>query len=303
MVFFTKIFLAFFIILISPQLFSHATPSTQLDKINHSLEHQPNSQKLYIKRSHLFMDIGKLDAALADLQHADTLGSRKNTLWPYAIYYQLGGELSKAEALATQHLKAQPNFSLALQLRSKIYAEQGRFAKAVRDYQKIVDQQLEKGPAAYIILADLMLMENPTNTERALNLINQGITTLNNPPQLLRYAIALELESGKYLAAIKHVDLLGINLGDTPEWKRDKAKALESSGDIAGAIAFYQLASDQLQNNPKLMKRIKSRQSLKVELDKKLAKLKTPPYKHGSTSAKKHKSASLLDDVTRKISS
>lgn len=208
---------------------------------------QPKQQAPYILRGIAYSNDGQFDKALADFQRAEELGDPALASFDLGVLYYRMGEFATARGYFDAVLEKQPNHTQCLEYRARSSREDGDYASAIADFRRFIELQPQPNPGHYISTAEMLSTTGPGGIEQALAVLDQGSAQIGITPQLGQYAIELELQRGRPDRAMVRQDQLQPILGDTPDWKVDKAELLLQTGDREQAVALLEAASSQLQ--------------------------------------------------------
>jgi tetratricopeptide (TPR) repeat protein len=204
--------------------FAHPGKHEQLQRINHSIEQQPNEQALYIQRGYIYSENGEFDSAKADYQQAEELGPPALVALNWGILYYRMGDFERATEYFDQYLEQFPKAAHAYEYRARAARDTGNYQQAIADLNSYFDLLEAPHPGNYIAAANML--HDMQQTEQALQLLDKGMEKIGLTPQLQRRAIELELERDQVSNAIARQDSLRKPLNANPLWKLQMAELL-----------------------------------------------------------------------------
>lgn len=162
---------------------------------------EPTASDIYVKKGLQYMESGRLDIAQQDLKHALELDSRSAEAHnAMGVLHERLKQLPEAEAefkralaLDEAHVGAGTNYG-------RILCSQGKYAEAMKHFQKGIDSKLYASPWLALTNAGLCA-KSQGNKAEAENLLRKALES--NPgfaPALLQMA-KLSLENRNYLSA------------------------------------------------------------------------------------------------------
>jgi tetratricopeptide (TPR) repeat protein len=223
---------------------AHPGQHDQLQQVNRHLEQAPTGQELYVQRGIIYSEGGQYDEAMADFQHARTLGP------PVLVAFQLGVLCYRMEAYerAVSYLNAYleqfPNYAPAYDYLARIARDTGDYDLAVARLETYFRLHESPNPGHYLAAAN-MLAETG-RYEQALAIIDQGQASLGIIPQLQRAAVALEVQRKQPEQGLQRLLTLQEMLGSSPAWRVDMADLLIMVGRPDDATAMAEAAQAEL---------------------------------------------------------
>ena len=223
--FFFKL-LGLWVLLIPLPAFAHEGIHEQLQQADQKIEESPDDVMLYWQRGITHSQAGNQDLAIADYERAAALGDPALVAYDAGISYYLKGEYAQDLHYFDMYLQRSPEHAPSYEYRARVYRDSGQLALAVADMRKYFELAEQPNPGNYIAAADMLLALNPPATEQALAILDGGLEQLGIVPQIQRYAIKIETESGNYEAAIVRLESLASVLHTSVQWQVDMAELL-----------------------------------------------------------------------------
>lgn len=230
------------------QTLAHPSSNAYLDQLSHRVEADANNQSLYIERSLVLLNDKHFTLALRDMQRASQLGTPENVDLAFGRYYYAVEKYSKAEFYLSRHLESSPDDVNAIEYRALSFNKQNKLKDAIADYRRLLRLKDKPSPGSYIAASAILEKINGEGIPSALILLDEGLEKLNNPPQLQRRAIELEIAFGHIDRALKRQVMLGETLNHSLLWRVEMADLQRSRGDLGGAASNYKKALDTMMN-------------------------------------------------------
>jgi len=241
----TWLALAALVPLIAAPVLAHPGAEDQLHHLNQQITQHPNQQKLFIKRGALLSRLGQYNKAQADFARAQSLGTPERVMFELGVHYYRTQQLVQAKSSFDRSLQHFPNYLPALEYRAKVHRDTGNYASALQDFTAFLALSPYSNPGQFLSVAKMIIQEE-SNIEAALLIIDQGMERLGVTPQLQNYAISLELKANRTDAAIERHQLLAPSARVSPGWQLTMARLLISAKRSEEAKAHIEQAKIQL---------------------------------------------------------
>ncbi len=257
-------------LLLSLHGYGHAPDETTFARLSKLMEAAPDSQSLNLQRAALQIRSGHLAEAEQDLAQAARLGDSRQTGLQRGLLAMARSDHHMAIAPLTDYLLVHPDDPTALLNRARARTRSGETEAAWRDYEAFFRVSSQPQPGDYIAAATLL--DATGDTEPALNLLDEGLTTLGKQPQLLRMAIELDQRLGRLSAALERSSALGVLLRHSGDWALTHARLLAANGQGDERQQVLERARNQLRN----LRPTPARQALLARLEQALSRRAAP---------------------------
>lgn len=205
---------------------AHPGADARIARLDRLIENNPRQQQLFILRGGIYSHEGDWQLAEQDFERAQSLGDRADSEFDWGLLHYRRGEYVHARQAFSRYLHKYPHHEQALLYRARASQEMGDAQSALVDFLAYIASAEAPHPGDILAAAEL-LAEKPANgIDKALDLLDMGMSRLGVQPQLQRYAIALELERGATSLAVKRCQELETGLGSSPQWKFEMAQLL-----------------------------------------------------------------------------
>ena len=255
-------------------LVAHSTAHNRIERITHDLIDNPNNDDARLKRAMTYLEKGKLDKALKDIQLVDASGrllTRKYSKLAksYGHYYHAKGDRKKSLAYFQKYLKHNSEDYSVMGIVAEILREDNRLKESITYYQRIIDSGSQISPGYYRAVAEMLVLLPDQGTRAALEFVLKGNQALNNPPQLLRLTVDYYRDLKKWREAIRWHKILGEALQYSPHWLTEMGDIYRESGLLDEAKSQYFLALESLKSRRKTP----ARKKMKVHIESVLSQL------------------------------
>jgi tetratricopeptide (TPR) repeat protein len=214
---------------------AHPGAATTIEHYSHQIEHDPESQRLYILRGIAYSNDGRYDAALADFRRAEQLGDPVLVSCDLGVLHYRRGDLDVALDYLDRHLARFTDRGYCLEYRARVRRDKGDYPGSIRDFKRVFELEPRPNPGHFVSVAEMLAASGESGIEQALAVLDAGTGKLGLTPQLQQYAIELELERGRPDLALARTRDLEPILGNSPEWKVDMAELYLVNGERAHA--------------------------------------------------------------------
>jgi tetratricopeptide (TPR) repeat protein len=239
---------------------AHEGTHERLDRVTHSIETQPESQQLYLRRGRLYIEMERFDAAGADFDIAARLGPADLVAFDYGVLCYQMADMECALQAFNRYIKVYPGDAAAYEYRSRVYQQIEENSLALADLRCYFARSGNPAPGLYVS-ASLLAQEVGQDRE-GLSILDEGLARLGMVPQLQRRAVEIELDLGNTGAAIERWSSLREVLRDSVDWKIEMARLLMSDGRTEQAAAILREAKAQLADLRPTPARLKSGEAI-----------------------------------------
>lgn len=226
---------------------AHPGTASQIDRINHLIEQNPQSQALMIKRASLYIQKRDMEKAQQDLGHAASLGDPVETAFDMGKLQSKNDEFKLAIASFQRYLNRYPGHALSFLYSAKAARAIGELDLAMDNFNAYFRHSRNPHPGEYLAAAGILLKKWPQDSSPALQFLDGAMQRLGSIPQLQRYATELELKRRNYSGAIARWRTVETALSSSPQWKLDAARIYILAGDQGQAMELLKQVKIQLQ--------------------------------------------------------
>ncbi len=226
---------------------AHPGTASQIDRINHLIEKNPQSQALMIKRASLYIQKRDMEKAQQDLGHAASLGDPVETAFEMGKLQSKNDEFKLAIASFQRYLNRYPGHALSFLYSAKAARAIGELDLAMDNFNAYFRHSRNPHPGEYLAAAGILLKKWPQDSSPALQFLDGAMQRLGSIPQLQRYATELELKRSNYSGAIARWRTVETALSSSPQWKLDAARIYILAGDQTQAMELLNQVKIQLQ--------------------------------------------------------
>jgi tetratricopeptide (TPR) repeat protein len=269
------LFMASALICFSPNVIAHTDLSDRIDVLNHKIERNPESLKLYMERGRVFRLRGNYQSALEDFQLAAKLA-----LDNIEVRYELGlvllklGDLIQALSKFDFVLKDDSKHHLALMNRARVFHAMEDYKNAASDYMNALNTTKSPKPEDYIEITNNYIDYGSSHYAKALSVLDVAIEKLGVLVQLQSRAIDIDLLTKNYQSALQRVDSLLATMKRKEKWLVTKAEILLLMGKPIDAKNNYRLALKSIERLPVARRNVMAIKNLEMKIKKALLELK-----------------------------
>ncbi len=231
---------------LSPGVIGHPGRDTVLEYLSDRIIIQPGNQDLYRQRGQIYTHDGQFDQALADLQHAETLGDPRVVAFDLGMVYFQTARYDEALVSFNSYLAYLPGHVKTLRYRSRLLLKTGDIDAAISDCTALLSNTTGVTPTDYLSVAELMLQSTRYDINDAIAVLDKGLDLMGPIPQLQNRAIELELTRGSPDKAISRLRSQASQLSGSPFWQLSMGRLLLTIGKTSLAHEHFTLAGQQL---------------------------------------------------------
>ena len=253
---------------------AHDGVHEQIDRVTRHLAESPESVQLYLKRAELLRLHGTFEASLEDVATAEKLEPGR------AEYSLLRGRVAYDQeqwVLAVKHLQAyrkkSPNNGDAEVLLARTLGHLEQWARASAAYSRSLPLFKTPAPDLYLEQAESYLKHDPADRTRALECLNAGLARLGSIPSLEQRAVAMEVDSRQFDAALIRVDRLAAKSPRKERWLAWRGDILLAAGRSDEALMAYRNAHKAIESLGPRQRGTASTQSLFESVQAKISQL------------------------------
>ncbi|MEM9282753.1 MAG: hypothetical protein AAGA96_13075 [Verrucomicrobiota bacterium] len=251
-----------------------------LAQIIQDLENDPENIPLLMEKAQTLIDMEIYDEAEETLIFIEQLQpevSAESTYLHILLHFSRD-EKERAYKMSERGIKAFPNSSLLWDMRGQMFSEDERVSEAIEAFSKSLKLNEEATTGYYMRLAGLILERDAEgDPEKALGVIQEGLTKLGPNSGLLQFRIRLNRDLENFDAALGDIDKLEEQFGFQMNFITDRAKILTLAGRTEEAIKAYDEGIGHINADPanaekKYMQRMKGNlEEAKAELQPTMA--------------------------------
>jgi tetratricopeptide (TPR) repeat protein len=219
--------------------------------ITAELEKKPDDAGLRYRLADAHADHDEWQACLSELDRVDRLAPG---IYPTGFLRGLALHNADKNEEALKHLDdfllAHPGHVEALATRGRVFLKLGRAPEAMADLQKAVD--LSTTPETDLITDLAIACRDAGKPAEASKVIDAGLKTAGNSPDLLQCALEIETAAGSWDAALGRIEALQKAAPRPEPWMARRAELLQAAGRPDEARAAWRALREHLLSLPNL---------------------------------------------------
>ncbi len=254
--------------------YAHDGIHERLRAATREIDSSPCDASLYVKRAELYREHGQLDQALQDLERAHELNENDNSidLVRGRVLHDLQCYKLAQEAL-DRFLARNPQHIGAHQVRARVFEALGEFRAAVREWTKAIQLSNPPTPDQYVARAKATSKLGGDQVAEALRGLEAGMKRLGSVTSLHVCALDLEVQAGKFDAALARIDELLEHSARKDSWLAKKGDILADAGRKPAARAAYKAALEAISRLRPKRRLTESTQQLSLHIRTRLVEL------------------------------
>lgn len=222
-----------------------------LETLDRQIELTPADASLWFQRAHFLVLDGKWNEAAADCAETDRLApGRFATDRVRGELLAAQGKHDESKALLDRFISVHPDDGLARAARARLFLKMKPVEAALADFQSALALMPEALPAFYQEVASV-LAENGRPAE-ALGILQAGLARHTGNPALNQQALALEVVTGDFSAALVRLDELQKTAPRPESWMARRAVLLAEAGRPAESRAVWLALQSRIAALPNL---------------------------------------------------
>ncbi|HXG67966.1 MAG TPA: tetratricopeptide repeat protein [Blastocatellia bacterium] len=211
----------------------------------------PKNAALYLKRGELHRLHRDWGAALADYDRAERLDPRLAIVqFSRGRMFFEADKPQQAKLWLDRFLTGQPDHLEALVTRARVLVKLGQRLAAAQDYSRAIAQLSRPRPELYLERAQALAAAGGPHRDEALRGLDEGIQTLGPLVTLELLAIELEVDGGRYDAALARVEQIAAQSPRKERWLARRAEILRQAGRTAEARQAFTAALAAIESLP-----------------------------------------------------
>lgn len=235
----------------APSTYAHGTFHERIGRVNGQIEMEPQNAELYLTRAGIYRSHGDWEAALADIDRAAQLDpDRRDVDYFRGRVFLAAGHPQKAEVVLRRFLEAAPDHPAALVARARALAKLGRHLDAADEYTRAIQHAPVPLPAYYLERAQALAHGGDAHRGAAIRGLDEGMARLGPLVTLALAAIELEVEGGRFDAALARLERLTARTPRQESWLARRGDILERAGRTQAARESFQRALAEIEKLP-----------------------------------------------------
>ncbi len=262
-----------FVLLFNPQhALSHADLEFQIEAVTVQITADLGNLFLYAKRGELYRLHGDYEAALSDFEKLSCIDT-DDSIAEFLIGRTLleSGQPDKAITTIKKFLNRNPSHTTALLVYARSLSGLGRVDEASDYYRLSIDNAPVKTPDLYIEWSSVFFKPDNEHLINALDVLCEGITQIGPIISLVDHAVSLQQQLGDFAGAIRHLEMLSVEIQATPMWLTRRADCVRALGDLNQSDLLYRRALRTIAVLPHARRELPAMRKLKNHIDRKLS--------------------------------
>lgn len=239
----------------------------EIEELTARMVSDPGNAELCLRRGDLYRQHQEWDLARTDLDRARQIDPKLATIDLYQgkLFLHMG-ELGKARQALDTFLKAGTHSIEGYVTRAKIYDALGKHRQAAADYDRAILEYKEPNkpfPEYYIDRSRALMAAGNQYLDVALQGLDEGMRVLGSIITLDLYALELEIQGGRYDAALARIDRITAAANRKESWLIRRGEVLEQMGRSEEAFAAYEAADEAIASLPRRIRETRALRGLK----------------------------------------
>ncbi len=256
--------------------FGHEGLHEKIASVTQRIEKQGGQAQDYLARAELYRLHRDLQAARRDLEQVARIRPGLPELaFARARLEFDAADFAVARASSDEFLRTSPEHSGALFLRARSAARLGDHEAAALDFDRSIACSRPPRPEHYLERARSMRALNHDDGDVLLGL-DEGIATLGMVPSLCDLTIELEVEGGRFDAALKRLQTVSATSTRQEQFHARRGDILRLAGRTDEARAEYRAALKAITRLPVRHLRTKAMAELRAGVERRLQELALP---------------------------
>ena len=246
---------------------AHADIHERIVALTGRIVEQPDNPVLYLKRGELYRLHHDWAAAEADYLHGARLDPQLKLVDFYRgrMWLEAGQPAFALQAL-DHYLEYRTDHGEAYLARARTLAQLERPLAAARDYDAVLTLLKSPAPEYYIERARLLATAGEGQFEEALRGLAEGLARLGPLVSLEQVALRLEIEAGRYTAALNRLDKLITRPGRPERWLEQRGEVLLLAKQPEQAEAEFRKALAAIEKLPDHRRRVRGMVAFETRL-------------------------------------
>jgi tetratricopeptide (TPR) repeat protein len=208
---------------------AHGAYHDVVEEIRVKLQKKPDDAALRYRLAEAHAGHDEWQACLEELERVDRLAPGKYpTAYLRGLALHNAGKENEAKKQLDDFLLTNPSHVQALATRGRVFLKLGRASEAMVDLQKAVSLSSD---AETDLITDLAIAcRDAGKSAEASKVIDAGLKTAGNSPDLLQCALGIETAAGLWDAALGRIDALEKAAPRPEPWMAYRAELLQTAG-------------------------------------------------------------------------
>ena len=260
-----------------PPALAHGDVHELIQKVTEEIAKAPRSPQLYLRRAELQRSHEAWDAALADLERAETLTNHWHFLhFARARLFLDAGWFESAKVAADRFLEREPNYAQALTVRARARVKLGERLAAAEDYARAITNSTSPAPDLFVERTQALVAEGDAHFDAALACLEQGIGKLGPLVVLQSAAMDVELKQKRVDAALARLDKVMAQFPRKETWLMRRGEILQEAGRGGEAVEAFKGALQAMETLPPARRAVTAMAELEQRIRAALAKANQP---------------------------
>jgi tetratricopeptide (TPR) repeat protein len=222
---------------------AHPPVSSSIDRLSHSIEHDPGNAELYLRRGELYRSELRWDSAQADFTRASKIDPTRTVVDLYFGRLHLDrNRPEEALPVLDRFLERSDGDPAGFELRGRALVSLGRHSDAEKDFAAAIDKIVMAGgtprPAVYLQWTEAANKAGLPTAEQ-LDRLETALVLLGRPISLELAALKIETEAKLFHAALVRIDRLLASARRREMWLARRAALLERAGRVTEARSAH----------------------------------------------------------------
>ncbi len=229
----------------------HGAYHDVVEAITAELQKKPDDAALRYRLAEAHAGHDEWQACLSELERVDRLAPGKfSTGYLRGLALHNADKNDEAKKQLDEFLLTHPGHVQALATRGRVFLKLGRAPEAMADLQKAVD--LSTTPETDLITDLAIACRDAGKPAEASKVIDAGLKTDGNSPDLLQCALGIETAAGLWDAALGRIAALQQSAPRPEPWMARRAELLQTAGRADEALAAWTALRAHLLSLPNL---------------------------------------------------
>jgi len=233
-------------------LFAHEQTQARIAQLDRMIAADPLDAGLHMQRGETHRMLGRWDAARRDYERSLALDPGLTAVHLCEGRLWMDENLpERAIAPLDLYIAGHPADPAGHSVRARALALLGRHGEAASEFDQALTLTNATGrraqPDLYLELARALIAAGDGNRERALAVLEDGLTRLDRPVALDLEALAIERALGRTDAALIRLERLAAASSRAEIWLTRRAETLEQAGRMAEAQQSWRAASSAIE--------------------------------------------------------
>jgi tetratricopeptide (TPR) repeat protein len=225
--------------LAAPSLaFAHAGVEVLDESTRAELAQHPERPEAHLARARVLQMKGEWDGALEELEAAAARGADPDVVGEQRALVYLDAKFPRMARVELDRVLARrPDAYGLLFERGQAWLAIGDAVAAARDFGEAIAKGPRPTPEQVIARRDALVSLG--KKDEAVRALDEGMARIGHVVSLVMPAVDLEVELGRYDAALARLDRLSAGVRPNPLWQARRADILQQAGRKAEARAEY----------------------------------------------------------------